>query len=367
MEGLKYKYESLYHHLKNQILNGTLKYGDKIPPENELASQFSLSRYTVRRAIELLTNEGLLEKRHGSGTFVKNTSTALNRSNVIGVITTYLDDYIFPSIIRGIETVLTQHGYSLSLGITENKTEKETACLRSMLDQNIDGLIIEGTKSTLVNPNIALLETIKSRNIPIVFINSNYPDFESSYVMMDDEGSGKMVADYLLDQGHRKIGGIFKLDDIQGHRRFRGIEKALYERHVPICEDSFIWYTTENMESIFRPEYDRLFLQRFKDISALICYNDQIAVKAMQTFERNGISVPSDISVVGFDNSDLCELSHVKLTSVTHARKDMGESAARTLLELMSKKKDDKSQIKIYLKSELIVRNSVKKYEPRIP
>lgn len=360
MEELQHKYETLYHYLKNEIVNGHFQYGDKIPPENDLAAQFKLSRFTVRRAIDLLSNEGFLEKRHGSGTYVKATNPNRNRTGVIGIITTYLDDYIFPSIIRGIETVLTQHGFALNLGITENKTQKETACLRVMLAQNVDGLIIEGTKSALINPNIGLLETFRARGIPVVFINGNYSDYDSSSVLMDDEMSGQVVAQYLIENGHRKIGGIFKSDDIQGHRRYRGMEKAMLSKGISVEENALLWYTTENLEQIFSADYDRLFLRRFQDCTALICYNDQIAVRAIRTFERNGMHIPEDISLVGFDNSELCEVSPIKLTSVTHARSAMGEAAANMLLELLAQDQPSAGTRKMVLPSVLVQRNSVR-------
>lgn len=358
MEKARHKYEILYYHLKNQILNGTFQYGDRLPTENELAAQFSLSRFTVRHAIEKLANEGFLEKRRGSGTYVKAAKSGQNRAGVVGIITTYLDDYIFPSIIRGIESVLTRHGFSLHLGITENKISKENACLRAMLARNIDGLIIEGTKSALINSNISLLETMRERNVPIVFINGNYNDFDSSYVLMDDEMSGQIAAQYLIEKGHQRIGGIFKSDDIQGHRRFRGMENSMRKYKIPVNERAILWYTTENMEQIFAKSYDRFFLQRFQNCTALICYNDQIAIRTIQTLERNGIKVPADVSIIGFDNSELCEISPVKLTSITHERSAMGEAAANMLLELLAQN-DQKCIKKLCFQPKLIPRESV--------
>ena len=277
----KHKYEILKEYLKNEMMSGNIGYGEKIPSENELAVRFSLSRFTVRRSIELLTNEGWLEKRHGSGTFVKTASPQKTGTRVIGIITTYLDDYIFPSIIQGIEDVLTQNDYAMSLCITGNKAEKEASCLRAMLDQNVDGLIMEGTKSAFPNPNIELLEEFKKREIPIVFINGNYADFESSYVLMDDEKSAVMATGYLIDNGHTNIGGIFKSDDIQGHRRYKGFIRAIHNKGLTLNEDAVLWYTTEDLGRIFAPEFDSVLLQRFCGCTAMLCYNDQIAIKTV--------------------------------------------------------------------------------------
>jgi GntR family transcriptional regulator of arabinose operon len=96
-----------------------------------------------------LTNEGWLEKQHGSGIYVKSAKMDKSCTGVIGVVTTYVDDYIFPSIIQGIEDVLTQQGYPISLGLTGNKVEKEDSCLRAMLDQNVDGPYYRGDKKRI--------------------------------------------------------------------------------------------------------------------------------------------------------------------------------------------------------------------------
>jgi GntR family transcriptional regulator of arabinose operon len=350
-----YKYEILLEFLKNEIRQRRIPFGEKIPSENELSARFSISRFTVRHAIELLTNEGWLEKRRGSGTFVKAINFEKTRTGVIGIITTYLDDYIFPSIIKGIENVLTRNDYSISLGITGNKTEKEAVCLKSMLSSNVDGLIIEGTKSALPSVNVELLRAFDAKNIPIVFINSNYPDFNSSYVLMDDEKSGLMATEYLIRNGHTRIGGIFKADDIQGHKRYKGFVEGCHASGLTLDENAVLWYTTEDLDSIFSREYDPLFIKRFMNCTAIVCYNDQIAVKTIETLGRAGMRVPQDFSLVGFDNSDLCDISTIRLTSITHAREKMGSAAAETLLKVISGQKP----AKLKLPSELIVRDSV--------
>lgn len=348
-----YKYKALMERLKEDILQHRLSYGEKIPSENELAKSFSISRFTVRRAIELLTNEGWLERRQGSGTFVN--SIKKKHTDVVGIITTYLDDYIFPNIIKGAEDVLTANGFAISLGITGNKIEKEAACLRSMLDQRVDGLIIEGTKSALPNDNIQILREFELKRIPVVFINSTYADFSCSSVLMDDEKSGRIAVEYLIKNGHKRIGGIFKSDDIQGQKRYKGFIESCHKMGLSIDENAVLWYTTEDLEGIFSREYSSLFEKRFHACTAIICYNDQIAIKTLELLNREGHRVPEDISLIGFDDSELCEISCVKLTSVSHAREIMGREAARTLLEVM----EGKPQTNIVLPPKLVIRNSV--------
>jgi GntR family transcriptional regulator of arabinose operon len=256
---------------------------------------------------------------------------------------------------------MTKKNFTINLGITGNKVEKEAILLRKMLDNNVDGLIIEGTKSALPNPNLDILSEFKLKHIPVVFINGNYSDYDSPYVMMDDIYSGKIATDYLIRNGHRSIGGIFKSDDIQGHRRYAGYAAALRENGLLVPEESILWYTTEDLAEIFSESYSPIFTKRFKKCSAILCYNDQIAVKAIEMAERIGLRVPKNISIVGFDNSDLCEVNSVRLSSVSHARAQMGKTAAKILIQLMADTQIKPSEQKILFKPELIKRDSVKK------
>ena len=117
-----------------------------------------------------MVTEGWLYRVQGKGTFVnRRPDEKINSTKTIGVITTYLSDYIFPSIIRGIDSVLSINGYNIVLGCTYNQHEKERLCLENFKNQKIDGLIVEPTKSALPNPsNIELYKEISNEGIPIL-------------------------------------------------------------------------------------------------------------------------------------------------------------------------------------------------------
>src|SRR5699024_3223664 len=128
---MKTKYEQLADKLREDIFQGIYQKGEMIPSENKLQKETKFSRYTVRQAIAVLADEGLLVTERGSGTYV---AQALNEKGqkTVGVIMTYLSDYIFPSIIRGIEKELSKKGYSILLGTTNNNHAKERECLERM-------------------------------------------------------------------------------------------------------------------------------------------------------------------------------------------------------------------------------------------
>ena len=168
---MKPKYEQLADNLREQILSGVYQKDELIPSENKLQEEYGLSRYTVRQAIGVLVEEGLLRKERGAGTFVSKIDQGTRNR---GLIMTYLSDYIFPSIIRGLEKELSEQGYSLILGTTNNDPNQEKACLKRMLNRKVDGFIIEPTKSNQYNPNLAYYSMIKERNIPVLMINASF-------------------------------------------------------------------------------------------------------------------------------------------------------------------------------------------------
>lgn len=355
-----HKYLVIVDYIKNLINNGEVGYGEKIMSENELAKLFNISRQTVRQAIGILQNEGWLYRVKGSGTFIgKVIEREKATTHNIGVIITYPDEYIFPTIIKGIESVLSANGYTMILGFTSNKVEKEAQCLKSFIGKDIDGLIIESTKSAFPNPNIDYFHILKEKGIPFVFINGLYKELPSSYVVMDDERGGYLAAEFLIENGHKKIGGIFKSDDIQGHNRYKGYISACHKKGLEIAENSILWFTTEDYDTVFSEEYGKLLIKRFKDCSAVICYNDQIAVRLCDIMQSNGLRIPDDISVISFDDSSLAQMSSVKLTTVAHAGQALGENASYALLKLIKSGEGTE----MVIKPSLVVRNSVLKIE----
>lgn len=104
------------------------------------------------------------------------------------------------------------------------------------------------------------------------------------------------------------------------------------------------------------PEYDAILLRRFAETTALVCYNDLVAVGVMETLRRNGLVVPANISIVGIEDSSLASLTHPKLTTVAHPRSLLGTLVAHRIIHLMDKSDDVFSEI---LPPILIIRSSV--------
>lgn len=333
------KYVQLKNHIKGWILGGRVLPGDKIPSEHELAERFGVSRHTVRQAVGELVSEGWLYREQGRGTFVRDRGPVEERwvkASRIGVITTYIVDYIFPHIISGIEAYAAERGHTLSLWSTSNNFQLERRALESALDLGLDGLIIEPTKSTHPNPNIDLYLLMEQRNIPFVMLHGSYLELNASVVALDDAEGAYLATGHLFDLGHRAVGAIFKSDDIQGRARFRGFVRAHQDYRVPIDGSLIRTYTTEDRDEVILRYVDDVFRRGIgRRPTAVVCYNDEIAVKLISQLTDCGLVVPDDVSVTGFDDSALAENGGVPLTTVRHPKQEMGAKAAEMLVGLM--------------------------------
>lgn len=356
----KTKYAALMENLKGDILSGKIKPGEKLPSENELSARYEISRHTVRKALGILANEGYITAEHGRGTFCSERMRHTKNSRNIAVITTYLSDYIFPRVLQGVDQVLTENGYSIILKNTGNSRAKEVRCLEDILTKDIDGLIIEPSKSQMYCKHQHLYERLDEYGIPYVFIQGIFPQMEQKpYVLMDDCQGGYLLTKYLIGLGHRRIAGIFKVDDIQGQDRHKGYVRALQEAGMAYDPDVVIWFHTEDRTVKPISEITRM-VKAGVDIDAVVCYNDQIAMEAIRVLKIAGKRVPEDLSVTGYDNSAIAQSGHVKLTTIAHPQEKLGRMAAELLLSCIRGGEMTEEERHLRIAPELIVRESCK-------
>ncbi len=356
--GNQSKYYKLMEYLKEEILMGRIMPGEQIPSENALAEKFLLSRHTVRKSISMLTNEGYLYTEHGRGTYCLDRSKKRIESKNIGVIATYISEYIFPKVIQGVDDVLSGSGYSIMLKNTNNSTEKEALCLEAVLEKNIEGVIIEPTKSALLSNNLKYYEAFDSHHIPYIFIHGYYPQLEGkSCILLDDAEGMYLAVKYLTSLGHRKVAGIFKDDDIQGLNRHKGYARALSEAGLPYNSDQVVWFHTED-RGVKPYAAIKQMLEAKSGIDAIACYNDEIAFRVFELLAGLGVKVPEDVSVTGFDDSYFSANCPVKITTVSHPKEKLGGMAAETLLQMI--KNDDylKEPVRKVIVPELVIKDS---------
>lgn len=344
---MKTKYSMVREYIEQKIMDGTYKPNKKIDSESELMKHFGVSRHTVRLAIGDLATEGWLYREQGSGTFCADRSTIKEeaiRNDVkkIAIITTYISDYIFPSIIRGAEARLSEEGYQVSIFSTNNSYEKEKEILEKILVQHFDGIIVEPTKSAYASPNIIYYLELERLGIPYIMINAYYDTLEPIHLTVDDEKGGFLQAEYLIQHGHNHIAGFYKTDDMQGAKRLKGFLQAHRHYNKQVNPTHIITYDTEEKDTKPLNELERILKETPSSVTAIACYNDELAMELLNVIRNEKLTIPEDISIIGFDNSFFADISEVKLTSVQHPKSKMGKEAANKIMELIQSKKTGK-------------------------
>ncbi len=334
------KYQTIAEELRIHIQAGKYSGARALPTELAIAEEYRVSRQTVRQALSVLVDGGLIEKRQGSGSYIRREPPKETRpqpNRCVAVITTYISDYIFPSILREVETVLAQNDCTPFLFSTQNQVENERKILNKLLTIRIDGILVEGSKTVLPNPNLDLYQQFLDRDTPLVFMHGAYSNLPQALSVLDDNRSGgRMLVEYLHRRGHRNIAGIFKSDDMQGLQRYEGYMDALRDLGLPMDDRQVFWYNTEVKERLLAGDNLDKMGRALADCTAVVCYNDEIANCLIKDLLRRNIRVPERMAVVSFDNSRYSDLSPVPITSLSHGSYNVGRMAAELLLRCMN-------------------------------
>lgn len=341
MEDKTPKYLEIVDWVNGQIEVGEILPGQKLHSENELSKMFGLSRQTVRHAISVLEKSGVVNRIQGSGTYINGgaAGTAKKRNRIM-LIMTYVDGYIFPRMIRRIENILFENGYTVQIAFTNNRVDRERTILEDILKKDeVAGIIAEPAKSGIPNPDLDLFQKVLQRKIPILFINGFYDKLNTPHVSMNDMQAGKKATELLIERGHTKIAGMFKLDDIQGHLRYSGFTEAMIEAGL-VCKDhNVIWYDTEDAKNIAQLR-DKI-LKRIAGCTAIVAYNDEISHDLLVLFEKEGIEVPEKLSIVSIDDTELAVMGRVNLSSVPHPMEKLADKAAWNMIRMIENPKFD--------------------------
>lgn len=330
----------------------------------EIAKQLNMSTTTVSNVIHGKTSEVSDDTKKKVQEFldkvdyVPNISArnlAQNESKIIGLaLKARADKYenlimdpFVSELIGGVEETIRNAGYFMMLYISSDTTE----IMRHVSTWNVDGLILFGM---IGDDGIRVSEKYKK---PIVCIDTYSIEGLKHFtnVGLDDEQGTYDITNYLIKQGHRKI--AFLSDNMTGVdlARLNGYQKALADAGLKYKPDNFLKIRprTEDIEESLEE-----ICKRSKDFTAIVCVSDLYAVTLMAALEDRGISVPDDISIVGFDDNMLGKYHRPALTTVHQDIKLKGVTAADTLLKQLS---GQKTPNQIQLPTKLIIRDTVKK------
>lgn len=321
----------LYIQLKDafseKIRNGSLPYGSKLPSENELVELLGLSRMTVRSAMLALANENYVEKHHGKGTFVcyKSKQPVLGHINVL-LDVTYA--YFSTHYIKSISAILTQNDYHFIIHDTQDNQEKICDTLERILQSDCSGILLQ--PSRWVEPWSDrlkdLIRTIQVQGIPCVLLDRSIEGVSLPCVQFNDYGGARIAAEHLVQLGHRRCAMVCCSNFCENATRYAGFNSVLQEHGYPTL------FTVEKDNQL---EENLIDAVQKNNITAIFCYNDEVAVKVFHHLAAAGYHIPTDISVIGFDDTVLTQATSPQMTSVIHPKEHLGLASANLLIGIL--------------------------------
>lgn len=349
------RYMQVVHLLKRMMEDKRFKVGEVIPSENELTDQFKVSRTTIRKALEKLQDEGLIEKRQGKGSVYMGNKRKVLGSTLIGVIMPSITEDIYPMITRGVEEVSHEFNYSILYGCTNGSKEKEIKLMQQFKDKNIEGLIFEPTLSATLTERSPGIKFFNELNIPKIIVNHQLDGIEHNYVTMDDELGGEIGIKHLIDMGHKKIACIYRDDVCSGNARYRGYLTGMKKASLPIVKE----YQMPISEFCINDAYQctKKLMELEDPPTGIFYFNDEFAIEGYRYLKENSISVPEQLSIMGFDDTERGAFFEVPISTISHAKSLIGRWAADLLFESISRREIE-SNYNISISPKLIIRDS---------
>ena len=333
--GVKMKKKPLYqvilNDIKKDILDGLYRVNDQIPTELELSEKYDVSRITSKRALAELENEGYIYRLRGKGSFVKEVvkQNGSPKKQDILFIMPFPKDIGFGNYTQGIFQGIEETSYRLVVQSHEN-INSET--LPQIIEHYAGVIFYPINKGS----DLELLYSLYLNHVPTVILDKEYEGIDFTTIVSDNKQGGYEATKYLLDSGLEKIGFVSSqpiMDISTVRERYLGYlkalhdagntDKTLYQGQVGQTTEQFIEDITASVKK--------------KEIEGLVAENDIIAISLINSLKQAGISIPEEVSIVGFDNIQASELIEPKLTTVAQNFNQMGYLACQKLIEQIEK------------------------------
>lgn len=319
-------YQKIYAKLKEDIVQGVYPPETFLPPENTMAEKYGVDRTTVRKAIDLLIEEHMVERHAAKGTFViygsdqarekKGSEAGFDKKTDRAVIafllpkSGYQNDRItvpfYSCLFYEIEKCSKHLGFTVVYS-TLDETDDMMSVLGQMLEK-LAGIIFV---SNIVEKHI---DNALALNIPAVLVNGYSEKIPS--VTSDDFMGTYKACEHLLQCGHREIGVLNGISQyVSASNRLSGVVRCLQDHDLKLKPEYLI--TNNGWEREDGYEAMTAFLSGRKDFpTAFLCFNDRLASGALEAICEKNLKIPEDISIVGYDNSEICNYLYPKLCSI---------------------------------------------------
>ena len=324
--------EPLYRKVKAQLQSdigrGKWAVGDCLPGELELCREFGVSRFTVRQALLELTNEGLLSRHAGKGTFLESArpvqkAEETNKGKQLGLVLPYVADAHTGRILKGAEREATANGYRV-IFVNSQDAADEWSLLDALYQEGVAGIIYYfGVLSQAEESVLRLRENAR----PFVLVDHYLPEIPTDFVAADNFMGSYQAVKHLLSLGHTRIAMMFCDREMSSiGQRIKGYQLAMQSAGVSICPELLL---LKRERVISDAEIERFI--KGKEMTALFT-TDLIAIRAMRLAAQAGVKVPEQLSIVGFDNIAVGSLLLPTLTTIEQHCEEMGEQAVKILI-----------------------------------
>lgn len=274
----------------------------------------------------------------------------------IGLVIKEIDNPFYAKVMKGVFEACSNLGYTVLLGSSELSPTKELQIIETLTVQRVDGLLISPLQGDDVD--FTYISELLRENYPLVMLGAvkNYP---TNVVEIDNVEAASKAVEYLIEQGHEDI-AYFSGPYYSAHSEDRGdgYKRALINCHLPIHPNRII-PAGSYIENGYQKGKE-LFSNSKSHPSAVLCYNDLVAIGVINAIFELGLQVPEDVSVIGFDDIDFCESFRVPLTTVHIPTDRIGATAAELVIEQIGQREKPLNR-KVILDGELVIRDSCAK------
>jgi len=330
----------------------------------DIAKRLNISATTVSRglqdhpSISKKTKKKIFDLADEIGYRINHFARNLRnqKTNTIGIIVPRLNSYFMSSVIAGIENVANDHGYCLLISQSSESLDKEINSARTMFDSRVDGLL---TSLAYDTDNLRHFDNFFKKNIPVIFFDRVMKHESSTSILIDNRQAAYNATSHLIQQGCRKIVHI-TAPGIQNvyKDRLKGYKEALSEHKIRFRED-YVIVTDLSQDAGAEAAQTITKMKPLPD--GVFVSNDSCAVGCMLALKQQGICIPEDIAFVGFNNDPISKVIEPNLTTINYSGYEMGQMAARHLVNHFNGTYPVSSTNTIVLRSELIIRASSQK------
>ena len=379
METLKknitFVYEKAEKDLEEQILSGRLKANDCVLSENSISAAYGISRRSARTAIDHLIQKGYLYRRPGKGTFVSSfKSGSFNRiaEYSIALIIPDLSDPFILNVCKGVQAAANEHNCNLVIKTSNGDINRENQNIRYALQQQEDAIIIFPNYGRF---NVEDICKLKAAKIPFVLIDRYFADIESNYVCVDNTNGGFLATEHLIKLGHKRIAHLYGSKNSANDDRLAGYRKALAKYDIPTNENYIRKQedlTFTNTDNRFEPDIEcgyanMMYLLNLPQApTAVFAGNDYQALGAYRAIKEKKLSVPEDISIVGFDELNFNDFLAVPLTTIRQPQYDIGSAAVKAVLRILTERPQEDSFEHVVFPVTLVQGSSTKPYTEKV-